>query len=99
MVKVDKLTANLAKTQSCLPKSKSQDFPSLSHDVTRDTSDASVPSQDNRKFNTVLFGIPEPPPRTPPGRRVSDDCQSVASLVDPGASIRDCFRLGKSEDG
>ena len=58
----------------------------------------------DRKFNLVLYGLPEHPKGTPRNERISEDHDSVLSSLQQliptfdEYHIRDCFRLGKFND-
>ena len=55
----------------------------------------------NRKFNLIVYGVPECPKGTPWTTRACRDLNSVSSVVSSidgsvtKSSIRDCYRLGK----
>lgn len=60
--------------------------------------------QADRKYNAVLYGIPECPKGTKKFDRTKKDLTSVISTISPVVgeitpqSIRDCFRLGKYKE-
>ena len=55
----------------------------------------------DKKFNVVLYGVEECPPRTPKADRFESDLSSVVSVLSTidsniqPQSIKDCYRLGK----
>ena len=54
-----------------------------------------------RKFNTIVYGVPENPNGTPWATRASKDLNTISSIISnientiTTNSIRDCYRLGK----
>ena len=58
-------------------------------------------SYEDKKFNVVIYGIKESPPKTSKSDRLENDLQSITtefSKVDlpiQASSVKDCFRLGK----
>lgn len=76
---------------------------STSHQHLKTKSTAQGPSSniDDKKFNIVIYGIKECPPKTTKPARLEQDLQNIANAFNKAElpininSVRDCFRLGK----
>ena len=99
--------ASFVKNEKEKEKDKEKDiqFPELSVTAQLNQPISSSPSksktEDGRKFNLVLHGIPELPSGTRYYDRLEKDHEEVVSLFEsadvslPPSSIRECLRLGK----
>jgi len=71
------------------------------HPQAKPTSQGLTSSVDNKKFNTVLYGIKECPPKTVKPIHLEQDLQNIVSTFDKAAlpvnnySVKDVFRLRK----
>ena len=69
--------------------------------VTLTNKPPSTASYEDKKFNVVMYGIKESPPKTSKSDRLENDLQSITNefakvdLSIQASSVKDCFRLGK----
>ena len=105
------LTSQLAQSVSAsaatiaVDNSITKSIPNSSHQVTRPSPRpaSQTPPQSERKFNVVIYGLPESQHGKPRLVRATEDLNKTSetlSKIDSNLgnlSIRDCFRLGKYE--
>ena len=72
-----------------------------SHSIPVKSPSVPSPNSTDRKFNIIMYGIKESPPKTSKANHLDHDLQCIVNAfaevehtVDT-SSIRDCFRLGK----
>ena len=69
--------------------------------VTLTNKPPSTASYEDKKFNVVMYGIKESPPKTSKSDRLENDLQSITNefakvdLSIQASSVKDCFRLGR----
>ena len=74
--------------------------------TTRSATNSATGHEPDRRFNVVVFGVPEMPSGSSRYVRSRHDFKEVSSVIsdleqgsDHNSSIRDCRRLGKFESG
>ena len=92
----DKPTAKVISPTTVVEKP----LPSTSHGP-RSVSTTTTISESDRKYNVVLFGIPESSQGTPRFKRITNDYSEACSILsnlekdDIKCNVRDCRRIGK----